>query len=228
MLNIDAHLLIVVILILALIVIILTVVVAIWQHFQYKAAEPHYECCQKEGSIEIRLYSPLIIAEIKVNGDRESAIKQGFKFLADYIFGNNEQGRYIAMTAPVMQERLALEKATLITERTNESVWLVRFVMPAGFNLATLPKPGNNAIHFVQRSSIKVVVIRFRGMSTKPNLNNHLQKLCAYIDNKDLPIVGNPIYAFYNPPWVLPFIRRNEIMFVLKEGKNERADCVNV
>ncbi|MAI13777.1 MAG: heme-binding protein, partial [Rhodospirillaceae bacterium] len=29
--------------------------------------------------------------------------------------------------------------------------------------------------------------------------------------------VGNAKYAFYNPPWTLPFLRRNEVQFELTE-----------
>ena len=36
--------------------------------------------------------------------------------------------------------------------------------------------------------------------------------------DKKLATVGEPLLAFYNPSWTLPFFRRNEIMLELGAG----------
>lgn len=51
--------------------------------------EPDYQVLQSELNIEIRLYKPMIIAEVNVEGIRKDAIRDGFRLIADYIFGNN-------------------------------------------------------------------------------------------------------------------------------------------
>ena len=80
--------------------------------------EPSYSIEQKDGDFEIRLYNPLIVAEVITNGDRGSAITSGFRLLADFIFGNNHlpnnkietsqsaqnKGGKISMTVPVTQQ----------------------------------------------------------------------------------------------------------------------------
>ena len=66
--------------------------------------KPDYKVIQSEQNIEIRQYEPMIIAEVEVDGKREDAIGDGFRLLADYIFGNNTVQQVISMTAPVQQK----------------------------------------------------------------------------------------------------------------------------
>ena len=66
--------------------------------------EPDYQVLQSELNIEIRFYKPMIIAEVNVEGIRKDAIRDGFRLIADYIFGNNTVEQNISMTAPVQQK----------------------------------------------------------------------------------------------------------------------------
>ncbi len=69
-----------------------------------RVEQAKYEVVENHGPIEIRDYVPIIIAEVEMPGDRREAIKDGFRLVADYIFGNNEANQKIEMTAPVMQQ----------------------------------------------------------------------------------------------------------------------------
>jgi len=62
---------------------------------------PIYKVFNSENNIKVRRYSPIIVAEVHINGRREDAIGDGFGLLADYIFGNNITHKNIAMTASV-------------------------------------------------------------------------------------------------------------------------------
>lgn len=196
---------------LLLILVIIVVIFLIWQMTAYKASEPSYTLLKKEGAIEIRRYSSLIIAQVNVKGERKSAIQTGFKILANYIFGNNNVHKKIAMTAPVMQESLN-QHTPNDNPSTAKDAWAVRFVMPSLYSIDTLPKPVNETIEIVRVPNKKYVVIRFRGSSQRSNLDEHEAILRAYIAKHHLKVIGETIYAFYNPPWILPFLRRNEIM----------------
>ncbi len=112
--------------------------------------QPKYAVLESEGNIEVRAYDPTIVAEVEVHGERMQALNQGFRLIADYIFGNNLSSKKVAMTAPVTQE--AGEKIAMtapVTQDGNGDTWKVRFVMPAGYTLESLPKPGNQAVRLI-------------------------------------------------------------------------------
>lgn len=178
--------------------------------------EPAYDLELKDGDFEIRRYAPLIAAEVMVNGDRSVAINQGFRLLADFIFGNNTSREKINMTAPVTQQ--ASEKIAMtvpVTQQSAGDAWKVRFVMPAIYTLATLPVPNDSRVKIVSEPEKRFAVIRFSGWSSDSNLSEHKARLEAWVEKKALRPAAPPIAAFYNPPWSLPFLRRNEYMIEL-------------
>ncbi len=178
--------------------------------------QPTYILLESAGEIEVRQYGPMIVAEVEVRGERLKALNQGFRLIADYIFGNNLSSQKVSMTAPVTQvagEKIAMTAP--VTQDGNGDTWKVRFVMPQNYTQETLPKPNNPDVHLIAIQSRKKVVIRFSGFNTDTNINSHRDALLKYIANRHLSVVGQPTTAFYNPPWTLPFLRRNEIMFEL-------------
>jgi effector-binding domain-containing protein len=181
-----------------------------------KTETPSYKVIQKEKPIEIREYAPTILAEVRVAGERGKAINAGFRLLADYIFGNNVPKKAIAMTAPVGQQRSEKIAMTApVTQTKNGDVWKVQFTMPSLYTLETLPKPNNPEVKTISKPSCRVVAIKFSGFWSESSLKKHLAQLEAFIHANDLKVVGDPTYAFYNPPWTLPFLRRNEIIYMI-------------
>ena len=185
--------------------------------------EPKYSVISEQGNIQIREYVPIIVAETKVSGERKEAINQGFRIIADYIFGNNSPNQKIAMTAPVIQEADISEGNEIamtapVTQQADKNQWKVRFVMPEEYTLSTLPKPNNSKIKLIQINSQRYAVIKFSGTSSDENLGEHKDKLLQYIKQNRLQAIGEPVFAFYNPPWTLPFLKRNEIMIEIKKG----------
>ena len=179
--------------------------------------QPKYKVLESQGDIEIREYAPMIAAEVEVRGERTKALNQGFRLIADYIFGNNLSSKKVPMTAPVTQEtgeKIAMTAP--VTQDGSGDSWKVRFVMPEGFTLDTLPKPKNPEVRLITTPAKRVVVIRFSGFNTDKNVNTHREQLLKFINDHHLSVVGQPTTAFYNPPWTLPFLRRNEIMVELR------------
>jgi len=181
--------------------------------------EPKYTLVKSEDNIQIRAYDPMVVAEVEVSGDRLPAINQGFRLIADYIFGNNAPAKKIAMTAPVTQQSGG-EKIVMtapVTQQGNGNIWKVRFVMPVDYTLETLPVPNNKQVKLIPIPAKRFVVVRFSGFNTDRNINTHRQELLDYVTNNKLVTEGEPIMAFYNPPWTLPFLKRNEIMIELRQ-----------
>ena len=84
--------------------------------------------------------------------------------------------------------------------------------MPAGYTLDTLPKPNSSSVKLISIPAKRFVVIRFSGLAGEDNIQLHTKELKAYISEQNLKTIGSPVLAFYNPPWTLPFLRRNEVM----------------
>ena len=175
---------------------------------------PSYKVIQSKGKIEIREFDPMVIAEVQVVGRRKDAISSGFKLLADYIFGNNISQENIDTTATIQQpasEKIAMT-APVQQQLANDS-WLVSFVMPSEYNLEDLPKPKNIEVKLKNVPVKRFVTIRFSGTSSDENLAKHKKLLVEFIKTNGISVTGASKYAFYNPPWTLPLMRRNEVMF---------------
>lgn len=179
--------------------------------------EPEFKLTFKDSNFEIREYAPKILAQVNVQGDFNRASSKGFKVLANYIFGNNisvDGSSKIDMTAPVVMEPVSKKiemTAPVITEGENEE-WIVSFVMPKEYTLKTLPKPNNKNISITSLPKEKFAVIIFSGLVRESNYNEQIKLLKNFIITKNLKTIMPFQIARYNPPWTLPFFRRNELM----------------
>lgn len=172
-----------------------------------------YTIIHTDGAIEWREYAPAIVAETTVSGERKEAINEGFKRIADYIFGNNRSNQSIAMTAPVLQqpnEKIAMT-APVLQEQQKQG-WRVQFVMPASYRMDTLPTPVNSAVQLREVPRRVYAAITFSGMADSSRLQQKTAELDAYLQAKKIKATGGVVYAFYNPPWTLPLLRRNEVL----------------
>ncbi len=179
-----------------------------------KTEEPEFTLISKDDSFELRNYAPLLAAEVSIEGDRDNAVSAGFRILAGYIFGGNAGSTKIDMTAPVTQskgEKIAMTAP--VTQTGSNGVWAIRFMMPKGYTLQTLPKPDDARIRFVEVPVRIVAVLRFSGLWNDSNLSSHRDELAALLKAKNLKPKGEPSFAFYDPPWQPFFWRRNEILW---------------
>ena len=170
-----------------------------------KVKTPTYQVIEKKGSIELRQYPALLLAQTTVSGSKKTAMQQGFRRIAGYIFGGNKNAQgasqKIAMTAPVLEQA---------GQETGQ--WSISFVMPAHFSLRTIPAPHLDKIKLIEQPKARYWVIRYSGLISQKNNDTHLQQLKNYLAKENTPVMGQPINAYYNPPWTLPFMRRNEIL----------------
>lgn len=189
--------------------------------FSYPAMaieEPKFKLLEKEQSFELRAYEPKLIAEVLVDGDMSEASSKGFKLIADYIFGNNTaqsgKSEKISMTAPVAvkpsAEKISMTAPVGLQQSSNG--WRVYFVMPSQYTLQTLPKPNNPKVIIKQIPGQKFAVIGFSGLVGEEKMNKKQTELYEWIARKKLKALSDPELARYNPPWTLPFLRRNELM----------------
>ena len=179
--------------------------------------EPEFISIEKKDAFEVREYQPKLIAQVLVTGTFDSASSKGFRLLADFIFGNNktnEGSKKIDMTAPVVT-RDASEKiemtAPVVSEET-ERGWYISFNMPKQYSKDSLPIPNNPEVKIIDVPSEKFAVITFSGLVREKKYVEMLNLLNEEMRKRNLEPKGPVILARYNPPWTLPFLRRNELM----------------
>jgi hypothetical protein len=204
---------------LAGIVVILAIAAAAAGPLMSRVEQPDYKVAMTDGAIEIRSYGPMIAAEAEVKGERTAAINEGFRLIAAYIFGANTPNAKIAMTAPVQQQSSQkIPMTTPVTQQTAGDSWTVRFIMPSNWTLETLPAPNDPRVTLKPVPANRMLVIRFSGSASDSLIQTKTDELRRYAADKTLATVGEPLLAFYNPPWTLPLLRRNEIMLKLAKG----------
>jgi hypothetical protein len=184
--------------------------------------EPQFSVLEKTPPFELRSYAPMILAEVKVEGDLEEASGQGFRLIAAYIFGQNQVSEKIAMTTPVAIEGQAPKSAKIamtspVGIESNAGQWIVSFVMPAEYTMESLPKPLNSRVQLRQIPAVKRAVISFTGFYNANKVAERTVELEEWMRTKNLQAASAPKFARYNPPWTLPFMRRNEIMIDVRD-----------
>jgi hypothetical protein len=103
-----------------------------------------------------------------------------------------------------------------VTQQGGERQWVVQFVMPSSYTMQTLPKPKNANVILKEIAGKRFAAIRFSGLPKRDSLEKQTKELKAFIQEKSLQSISEPAYAFFNPPWTLPFLRRNEVMIEIE------------
>jgi SOUL heme-binding protein len=174
--------------------------------------EPLFVSEARLGDVEIRRYGPRIAAQTAVTGSGQEARSAGFRRLAGYIFGGNHRNTTIAMTAPVAQhsETIAMT-APVAQTRTTDGDSVIRFFMPSKWSLELLPEPDDGLVTLVEVPGETYAVVRFSGDRSQAAVAAKSEELLETLRNSEFHVEGEPVAWFYDPPWTLPFRRRNEV-----------------
>ncbi len=182
-------------------------------------SEPKYTVESKSAHYEIRLYGPTVVAETVVQTDFDDAGNKAFKILADYIFGNNKSKAKIDMTAPVAQQIQKTQQTTSekiamtapVSQIPTSRGYLVQFMMPDGYTLDTLPAPNDSRVQLRQIAPRTVAVYSYSGSWSQSRYKLKLEEFNSNLLKDNIKTKGEPIFARFNSPFQLWFLRRNEI-----------------
>ena len=175
--------------------------------------EPPFTVERRFGDVEIRRYGSRIAAETTIEADEEAARNEGFRRLARYIFGGNKGNTKIAMTAPVAQsqgQKIAMT-APVAAQRGGAGQWVIRFFMPSSHTMDTLPTPNDERVRLVHVPGEKVAVLRFSGIASSSAIASRTEELLKTLRDNQIETADEPLMWFYDPPWTIPFRRRNEV-----------------
>jgi hypothetical protein len=206
--------------------------------FGPKYGEPNYEVVEQDGDYEIRNYTDYVVAEITMDAPFGQATNSAFMPLFAYITGANRSQAKIDMTTPVLtapsdagngSEKISMTVPVLVAPQGNGSEasgggldgdgtqsWTMGFVLPAEYTLETAPVPtdGRIAIRGVQEH--RVASVRYSGNFTNQKAEVHRAKLEAWLAAKGLAHHGDWQLATYDPPFTIPWLRRNEVLVTLQ------------
>lgn len=166
---------------------------------------PKYSVLQKEGPVEIRAYESFRVAQT-TRGEGKEELSQGFRVVARYIFGGNEEQKSMSMTVPVIQENQSqgMQVAFVMSEKEKD-----------------LPAPSSAAVELKTIQWGRVASIHFSGYGTQKKFKKYEQRLRTWLEKNNQAIDGSAIYAQYNSPSAFPLLRKNEVLLRLGEEKKD-------
>ena len=194
------------------------------------AEQPSYTVLYTDGEVEYRQYEPYLVSETVIENVAayKDAGNEGFRRLFRYITGANQGQAKIAMTSPVAQapsEKIAM--TVPVQQAESAEGWRVAFMLPTEYTLETAPVPSDARVYVRQVPGRLMAVLKFSGRWTERNYTNKQDELLEAIDAEDIIAMGEVQRAAYNAPYVLPFMRRNEVMVAvnrLPETADEGAE----
>lgn len=176
-------------------------------------ATPEYKVVERGEGLEVRDYPPLVLVGVSASGKKGD--DGAFMRLFRYISGRNEGGTKIPMTTPVLMRAKG-------EGRERE----MSFVMPATMGAQEVPKPSDEALSPSVRQSGRYVVFRDSGWWKKKDEEQAAERVKAWAERRGLKVQGEPEIAYYDPPWTLGPLRRNELLWrVGRAGNFETCDA---
>ncbi len=157
---------------------------------------PDYTVIYKKDEFEVREYSDFYIVEYQNEKDKYS--DNGFGALFSYISQDNQENQKIKMTIPVIEE--------IKTEGQN-----MAFVVPSA-HWDSIPNPNNPSLKIKKFEKGTFAVIRYSGTSGEAKEIKMIGQLESWMAANGYQKESNFMLALYNPPFVPPMFRRNEIM----------------
>jgi hypothetical protein len=191
------------------------------------AASPRERVEQPESKLvasfedfELRRYEPRLEATVNVKArNAREASNAGFRILANLIFGANEGREEIAMTSPVGRSQ-KIDMTAPVGQSRQGDTWTISFTMPRQFTAETLPRPKDTRIMIRQLPARLYAIRSFRGSPSEATIAARETELRAWLDEAGYQVVPGPaIYNRYDPPWIPPIMRRNELWVPVSEAR---------
>lgn len=175
--------------------------------------EAGYDVLKVNDHIQVRQYKPLVVAQTEVDANYDHSSNVAFNRLFKYISGSNKKQQKIAMTAPVFMDNKGEEivmTASVFQEKSGKT-WLMQFVLPADYTLDSAPIPADPTVSLKEMPSKKVAVLRYSGFLSEDSIQEKTNELRSWLDGQCYKAISSARSAGFDPPWTLPFFRRNEV-----------------
>ena len=159
--------------------------------------EATYSIVHQNDIYQIRNYSDRLAIQVNYNNKNG-----GFRRLFNYISGSNIDSKKISMTIPT-------------TQSNENGSNVMQFFLPSNFTKKNAPSPVDKDLRLINIEQGYYAVIRYSGRLTDKNFDKYRKILKDYLLKDKIKILNSAIRATYNGPFTLPFLRRNEVMFLV-------------
>lgn len=179
----------------------------VWAEYE----RPSYNVVLKEDGLEIRDYASAVVVETQVFTSRRDAAGEAFRSLFNYISGNNAASLEIPMTSPVTQTPVGKGPDNVSDN------WAIRFFLPSSLSMEDIPKPLQQDVNIVTLAAQRFASVSFKGTQNDKMVAKYTARLREFISQNGYGVSGEPVYGFYDPPFVPWFLRDNEILLPIQK-----------
>jgi hypothetical protein len=182
--------------------------------------EPDFQVLSNTDTYEVRQYSDMLVAETQVNAGFEDSGSIAFRVLADYIFGNNKSKAKIEMTSPVTMQPQSekIEMTAPVSQSKNAGGYTIQFTMPKKYtSLESLPEPNDSRVVLRKIPARKLAVYQYSGGWSEERYQEKLNQFLTDLKKDNIEIIGEPVFSRFNSPFMIWFLRRNEIWVEIKK-----------
>lgn len=163
---------------------------------------PEYTVMKKDDKFEIRDYPEMVVATAPMKDDMDGSFMQLFRF----ITGANEGSQKIEMTSPVLIDSKKDQRS-------------MSFIVPVATVAKGVPKPTGENVKLGKLDASRFAALRFPGRRSAETEAKALEKLKTWMKEQKLAPKGDPVFAYYDPPWTPTFMRRNEVMLRIEKPR---------
>ena len=190
--------------------IIIAFIAIFYTNISMALEEPTYSIVKSNENYEIRKYSDRLAVEVEFSSE-----SSGFRYLFNYISGENTTSEKVNMTVPVTQSA-KIDMTAPVTQSNKDGKMLMQFFLPSKFTIDTAPTPKNKMVKLVILEGGYYAVLKYSGRNSDKNYLNRLSELKDYLEKDKIVMLDNGTKATFNGPFTLPILRRNEAMIKIK------------
>ena len=182
----------------------------IYTNISMALEEPSFEIIQSNADYEIRQYGDRLAVEVEFTNE-----SSGFRYLFNYISGENTTSEELSMTAPVTQSA-KIDMTVPVTQFSKDNKMVMQFYLPSKFSIENAPIPTNKRVNLVTIDGGYYAVLKYSGRVSDKNYIKHLSKLKGYLEKNKIEMIDDGTKAIFDGPFTLPILRRNEAMIKIK------------
>ena len=189
---------------------IIALIIIFYSNISMSLEEPTYNIIKSSEKYEIRKYQDRLAVEVEFSSE-----DSGFRYLFNYISGENKSSEKVSMTVPVTQSA-KIDMKSQVTQSNKNGKMLMQFYLPSKFSIDNAPIPSNKRVKLVTIKGGYYAVRKYSGRTSDSNYQKHIIKLKENLITDKIEMLDDGAKAIFNGPFTLPILRKNEAMIKIK------------